>query len=175
MSAPVSNVPEFSRMIDRRHLKTAPMELVATEAECAALAERFAVVRIDSLAATLDLVADGEAVDVTGTLRADIIQPCAVSGEDLAVKIREDVTFRFVPELAEGSPEEEITLDSPILDEIEYSGLTFDLGEAVAQSLALAIDPFLVGPDAEAARVKHGLADEGPKGALAQALAALKK
>ena len=167
--------PEFSRMIDRRHLKAAPVELVATEAECAALATRFAIVRIDSLAATLDLVADGEAVDVTGTLRADIIQPCAVSGEDLAVKIRENVTFRFVPELAEGAPEEEITLDSPILDEIEYGGSTFDLGEAVAQSLALAIDPFLTGPDAEAARAKHGLSDEGPKGALAEALAGLKK
>ena len=171
----MSGVPEFSRMIDRRHLKTAPVELVATEAECAALATRFAIVRVDSLAATLDLVADGEAVDVTGTMRADIVQPCAISGEDLAVKIRENVTFRFVPELAEGAPEEEITLDSPILDEIEYSGSSFDLGEAVAQSLALLFDPFLVGPDAEVARSRHDISDQGPKGALAEALAALKE
>lgn len=167
--------PEFSRLVDRRHLKAAPMELVATEAECAALATRFALVRVDSLAATLDLIADGEAVDVTGMLRADVVQPCAISGEDLAVKIREPVTFRFVPELKEGEPEEEITLDSPILDEIEYSSVTFDLGEGVAQSLALLIDPYLVGPDAEAARAKHGISDQGPKGALADALAALTK
>ena len=73
------------------------------------------------------------------------------------------------------APEEEITLDSPILDEIEYAGPTFDLGEAVAQSLALAIDPFAAGPEAEAARAQHGISDQGPKGALAEALAALKK
>ena len=40
-------------------------------------------------------------------------------------------------------------------DEIGYSGTIFDIGEAVAQSLALAIDPFATGPQAEAARHRH--------------------
>ena len=49
-----------------------------------------------------------------------------------------------------------------------------DVGEAVAQSLALAIDPFAVGPDAERARQQAGLLDEGQAGPFA-ALAALKR
>jgi len=42
------------------------------------------------------------------------------------------------------------------LDEIEFTGTQFDLGEAVAQSLALAIDPFLEGRGAEEFRAKSG-------------------
>ena len=46
----------------------------------------------------------------------------------------------------------DIEIDTDGLDEIEYEGTHMDVGEAVAQSLALAIDPFLTGPAAEAAR-----------------------
>ena len=62
-------------------------------------------------------------------------------------------------------------LDAKACDEIEYSGTSFDLGEAVAQSLALVIDPFAVGPNAEEARRKAGLIGEeaaGPFAALAK-------
>jgi uncharacterized metal-binding protein YceD (DUF177 family) len=168
-------VSEFSRMIDRRHLKGAPEELLATADECAALAQRFGLVKIRRLGAKLALVADGEAVDAKGTMEADFVQACAISGDDLPVRLNEQVTFRFVPEQTAPGPEDEIELGDAILDEIEYSGTSFDLGEAVAQSLALAIDPYAVGPEAEVVRAKHGLSDEGPKGALAEALAKLKK
>ena len=70
---------------------------------------------------------------------------------------REPVTFRFVPRTRRHTPDEEIELDADDCDEIEYAGSHFDLGEAVAQSLALAIDPFLDGPEAEEARRKVGL------------------
>jgi uncharacterized metal-binding protein YceD (DUF177 family) len=168
-------VSEFCRLIDRRHLKGAPEELLTTPDECAALAQRFGLVKIRRLGAKLALVADGAAVNASGTMEADFVQSCAISGDDLPVRLHEAVTFRFVPALADPPSDAEIELDDAILDEIDYSGTTFDLGEAVAQSLALAIDPYAVGPSAEAARAKHGLNDEGPKGALAQALAALKK
>ena len=166
---------EFSRMIDRRHLKGAPEELLASTEECAALAQRFGLVKIRRLGAKLALAADRAAVDASGVMEADFVQSCAISGEDLPVRLNEKVTFRFVPSVTAPGPEAEIELDDAILDEIEYDGTSFDLGEAVAQSLALAIDPYAVGPAAEAARAKHGLSDTGPKGALAEALAALKK
>ena len=70
--------------------------------------------------------------------------------------------------------EAEIELGADDLDEIEYSGTQFDLGEAVAQSLALAIDPFAVGPGAEEARQRAGIVGEEASGPFA-ALAALKK
>jgi hypothetical protein len=38
-------------------------------------------------------------------------------------------------------------------------GGRFDLGEALAQTLGLAIDPYLEGPNAEEARRKAGLMD----------------
>ena len=74
---------------------------------------------------------------------------------------------------AEGASEDEIEITADDCDEIEYEGMTFDLGEAVAQSLGLAIDPFAEGPEADAARQKHGLAGEEASGPFA-ALAALK-
>ena len=172
----MTNPPsEFSHMVDRRHLTVAPMVLHADEAQRAALAARFGIVAVDRLDATVSLVADGEAVNASGTLEADIVQACAVSGEDLPVSIRENLAFRFVPDRGPGNPDEEIELESEELDEIPYTGTAFDLGEAIAESLALAIDPYATGPDADAVREKFGLNDEGPKGPLAAALAALKK
>jgi len=60
-----------------------------------------------------------------------------------------------------------VELDAEDLDEIEYEGSSFDLGEAVAQSLALAIDPFATGPGAEEARRRAGLMGEGEAGPFA--------
>ena len=84
---------------------------------------------------------------------------------------------RFVPEgEPSDEPDIEIELDADELDEIEFSGESFDLGEAVAQSLGLAIDPYAEGPNADAARKEAGITgDDAPSGLLAEALAALKK
>lgn len=170
-----AQAPEFTRMVDRRHLKAAPVELEASEAERAALAERFGLVSVGMLKASITLVAEGEEVQATGTLAADIVQSCAISGDDLPATIREDLDFRFVPEGAPSLPDEEIELEGDDLDEITYTGTSFDLGEAVAQSLALAIDPYATGPDADAVREEHDLAEKGPSGPLQDALRALKK
>ncbi len=160
--------PEFPRPFDVRQIEGLTAQLIATEAECAALATRFELVRIDRLEAAVTCTRDGKAVDAAGTLSADVVQTCAVSGEELPVAIREPLRFRFVPAAAH-APGVEVELDAEELDEIEYTGSTVDLGEAVAQSLALAIDPFAVGPDAEGARRRAGLlgeADAGPFGVL---------
>jgi uncharacterized metal-binding protein YceD (DUF177 family) len=165
------SAPEFSRPVDRRQLKARPVELVADEAEREALAKRFSLVAIDRLEASVLLWDDGDAVVADGTLSADVVQSCAVSGDDLPVGIEERLDLRFVPERP-GS-EEEVELAGADLDEIPFAGDTFDLGEAVAQSLALAIDPYATGPDADRVRREKGLADEDSSGPFA-ALRALK-
>lgn len=173
----MSESPEFSRMVDRRSITAQPVVLEADEAERAALAKRFAIVAVESLKATLSLEADGEEVRATGRLDAAIVQSCAVSGEDLNVQVSEDLSLLFVPEaeIRPADPDEEIDLTEEELDEIPYTGTSFDLGEAVAQSLALAIDPFATGPQADEARRRHGLVEEGePSGPLADALRGLK-
>ncbi|MBO9518092.1 MAG: DUF177 domain-containing protein [Porphyrobacter sp.] len=164
--------PEFSRPIDLRHFAEGTLELEATEQERKALARRFGLVSIGSIQATLALQADGEAIDGKGRLKAAIVQSCAISGEDLSVTIDEPLTFRFVPEAP--IDEEELELEAGDLDEIPYSGQSIDLGEAVAQSLALAIDPYATGPNADRARKEAGLLDEASSGPFG-ALAALKK
>ncbi|MGH6785547.1 MAG: YceD family protein [Novosphingobium sp.] len=153
---------EFTRLIDLRGIGDSPVRLSATAEERVALARRFELVAVERLEAVVELVPEAGGVDATGRLEAAIVQSCAVSGEDLPVVIAEPVKLRFVPaSSAAPSPDEEIELDAAALDEIEFTGTQFDLGEALAQTLALAIDPFAVGPAAEEARRRAGIVGEG--------------
>jgi uncharacterized metal-binding protein YceD (DUF177 family) len=174
------SAPELSRPVKPRTLPAEPLTIEANDAERAALADRFAVTAIATLTATVEFATEDEAVLANGTLSATITQPCAVTREDLAYDVEEPLALRFVPagSLPEHAPDEEIELDSEDLDEIEYEGDSFDLGEAIAQTLALAIDPYREGPDADEARKKAGIVsdeDHAPSGPLAEALAGLKK
>jgi uncharacterized metal-binding protein YceD (DUF177 family) len=169
----VSDTPEFQRIIDIRHLPPTVVDIAPDEAERRRLAGRFGLSAIDSMVATVEMIADGTTINVTGRIRAAIIQACAISGEDFPVKIDEPVDLRFIRPQADTTSDDEIELSADDCDEIEYTGLTFDLGEALAQTLALAIDPFAEGPDANRARAEHNLTGETTGGAFA-ALEALK-
>lgn len=158
---------EFSRMIDPRHLPQGELAYSASAEECAALAKRFLLVRIDRFEAKVTLTNEGESVRARGRISADLVQSCAVSGDDLQARINEPLALRFVPEGADLSGEEEIELTAEDLDEITMEGGQFDLGEALAQTLALAIDPYAVGPGAEEARRKAGLMGEDDSGPFA--------
>lgn len=170
MSLPHS---EFSRVVDLRQITEAPVVLEPDAQERRRLAARFAITAVDALHAEVSLRRDGERVLASGRLVADIIQPCAISGEDFPVHIDEPIALRFVPP-GQHAPDEELEITGDECDEIEFEGLTIDLGEAVAQTLALAIDPFAEGPEAERARIEHNLAGDPSSGPFA-ALAALKK
>ena len=171
--------PELSRPVKVRPLPGDPVIIEANEAERAALAQRFSLSSVESLRAEIELEDKGKAIRATGALKAEIMQACAISAEDFPVSVDEPVDLRFVPEgtlSAAESDDEEIELEADDCDEIEYSGETFDLGEAVAQTLGLVIDPYAEGPNADAARKAAGIVEEGQQGgALADALAALKK
>ena len=167
MAAPAA--PELSRPADVRQCEGQHMEIRANEAERTALAKRFDLVRLDRLEAELTLTRKGRNVEASGTMSADFVQRCAISSEDLPVLVEDSLSFRFVPERLDHSPDEELEIDADDCDEIDYSGTMVDLGEAVAQSLGLAIDPFLSGPGADEARRKVGILnaeDTGPFAAL---------
>jgi hypothetical protein len=159
-------------------VRPAPPERISIEAnetEREALAARFEVVAIAALKAGATFASDGAAIEARGTLVADLVQLCAVSGEDFPVHIEEPLALRFVHEARSVDPEEEAELPAEQPDEIEFSGDAFDLGEAVAQSLGLAIDPFAEGPNAEAARREAGIVQEGEaEGPLADLLRGFK-
>ncbi|MAF62428.1 MULTISPECIES: DUF177 domain-containing protein [Pseudomonadota] len=169
---------EFSRPVDLRAIPRQIVELSADEAERAALARRFDIVSIASLSATASIEERASGVDVSGRIEAALVQSCAISGEDFPVRIASDYRLRFVPEAeyeaALADAGEEIELSSDDLDTIAYSGSSIDLGEAIAQTLALEIDPYAEGPNADAARAEYGLSTPEASGPFA-ALQALKK
>jgi uncharacterized metal-binding protein YceD (DUF177 family) len=166
---------EFSRPVKARHLPAGPLFLQASAQERTALAKRFGVVAVESLNAEVTLAPGKDAVVAEGSLTAELIQTCAVSGEDFDVRVSEPVALHFVaPKPLEQEVDQELPNEEA--DEIEYEGETFDLGEAIAQTLALAIDPYPVGPDAEAARKRAGIGgDDEQRGPLADLLAGLRK
>ncbi|MDE2562389.1 MAG: DUF177 domain-containing protein [Sphingomonadales bacterium] len=174
MTTSAGAAPEFSRMIDLRSIPARAVVLEPDEAERRRLAGRFAIAEIRAMRAEVELEPEGAEVTATGRLTASIVQSCAVSGEPIEAEIDEPVFVRFVPARHDHKPDEEIELEAGELDEIEYEGTAFDLGEAIAQSLALAIDPFATGPDAETVRKEHKLHGDAASGPFA-ALAAFKK
>jgi uncharacterized metal-binding protein YceD (DUF177 family) len=164
-------------MIKARPLPAGAVVIEATAAERAALATRFGLGAVESLRAEVSLEPKPRAIRATGRLHASIMQPCAISGEDFPVTIDEPVDLRFIEENQRpATPDEEIELEADDCDEIEFSGEMFDLGEAVAQTLGLSIDPYAEGPNADAARKAAGIVQEGEQmGPLADLLAGLKK
>jgi uncharacterized metal-binding protein YceD (DUF177 family) len=97
-----------------------------------------------------------------------VVQACVVTDEPVPGAIEEDVALRFVPEDAAG--DDEIELSEDALDTVFYAGGAIDLGEAAAETLALALDPYPRAPGAATALREAGVLSEeeaGPFGALA--------
>ncbi|HSJ77999.1 MAG TPA: DUF177 domain-containing protein [Erythrobacter sp.] len=170
---------ELTRMIKARPLPAGLVVIEATAEERAALAARFGLGAVQSLRAEVALDQKARAIRATGRLKAAIMQPCAISAEDFPVTIDEPIDLRFVEDSGRPMTEDEaleIELEADDCDEIAFTGEMFDLGEAVAQTLGLAIDPYAEGPNADAARKAAGIVQEGEVlGPLAAALSALKK
>jgi uncharacterized metal-binding protein YceD (DUF177 family) len=163
--------PEFSRLIrlDTLGTQSRVIAVEADEAERSALALRFDLVAIDRLEASAECARDGDAVDVSGALKGDVVQSCVASGEPVPARIAEPFRIRFVPAPSLEIEAEEIELSEGDCDIVAYSGGAIDLGEAVAETLALALDPFPRSPEAsEALRAAGVLSEEdaGPFAAL---------
>ncbi len=173
---------ELSRPIKLRQLPGNTVQVEADEAERAALSRRFELAQVSHLRADIVLERDGDTVLAKGQMHAKFVQLCVVSGEEFPVTVSEPIALKFVDAattragLAEDTEDLEIELDANDLDVVEYSGDAFDLGEAIAQSLGLAIDPYAEGPNADEARKAAGILAEGEQdGPMAEMLAALKK
>lgn len=141
MQAPAA--PEFSR---KAPMARPPEEarVEANAAECAALARRFGLPAIRALSCRFRLrpAAKG-AVAADGELEALVVQVCVASGEEFEAQVRERFAVRFVPAGRE-TPDPDLDDD----DEIPCAGEVMDLGEAAAEQLALALDPYPRAPGA---------------------------
>ena len=165
--------PEFSRLFRLDTIGDAPRP-IAIEADAderAALARRFLLVELGRLEAIGAIHRDGETVLVEGRLHAEAIQSCVASGEPVGAAIDTPFNLRFVPE--ESELPEEIELRAEDCDTLTYAGGAIDLGEAVAETLAISLDPYPRSPDAEAALKAAGVMPEDEAGPFA-ALKALR-
>lgn len=153
-----STTAEFSRIVLTEQLEQGEVSetISAREDERQALAARFGLVSLDSLRADVALarVGHGPIVRVEGRLFADVVQTCVVSLEPVKNRIEEDFVIHYAPETrgenrgeghGKGQPRTiELRLDED--DEEDFPeplvGGRIDIGETVAQHLALALDPY---------------------------------
>ncbi len=169
--------PEFSRPVaaDSIGSHVQHREIEADRAERAALAPRFGLVSLDRLAATLELRRHaGETVSLTGHMIADVVQSCVVSLAAVAAHIEADVEAHYSAAEALAPA---IDLDPLVGDAAEplVDG-QIDMGEAVAQQLAVALDPYPRAPGAELPPGPFtGTGEQTGKKRPFAALAALKK
>jgi uncharacterized metal-binding protein YceD (DUF177 family) len=130
--------PEFSRPIELARIsKLGSHEKLSADAkECTALAQRLFLPAIHSLAAELKAKPwRGGGLKVSGELKADLDQKSVVSLEVFRSTVVFPVERYFlnVPASADIESEEDI---DPIVNGI------VDLGEVVAETLALELDPY---------------------------------
>jgi len=160
---------EFSRRIalDRLGPVAHTERIEADEAERTALAARFGWRSLGMLAAEMVLTVRDGGIDAEGSLRAELVQNCVASDAPVPATIAQPFRVRFVPEAMLTSDAEEVELTADDLDLVTHDGAAVDLGEAVAQTLALAVDPFPRAPDADARLKAAGVLGEGETGPFA--------
>lgn len=143
--------PEFSRTVrvDQLARHTQPVTITAGPAEREALARRFNLLGLDRLEADYALSEENGAVMARGRVRAELAQPCVATGTPVPEKIDSDFLLRFVREGEDLSEGDELELDAEDCDTIGYDGQVIDIGEAVAETMALAMTPYPRSPDAD--------------------------
>ncbi len=150
------------------------IDLVAGESERAAIADRLGLLSLQRLEAHATLDRDGGTIRARGRLRSSLEQSCVATGEPVAEHVDEPFEVLFLPEPKEGEADEEIELAAEDCDIVFYDGAAIDLGTAIADTLALSIDPWPRSAGAESALRDAGVLSEAEAGPFA-ALAKLKK
>ena len=153
------------------------LDLLATFAECAALAARFEVSAITHMRAIGALKRLGSArVRLRVTLEAKVSQTCVVSLDPVVKRIKEKIDIQFEYQRT-GAAALNIAFDpssdcEPLVDDL------FDVGEFLAEELALSLDPYPKKPGITPGIELDGFtieAKELPGSGAFEALAVLKR
>jgi len=154
---------EFSRPLKLSRIAASALaqRIEANAAEREAVARRLGLEALHELSADLTVRAraGGRLIEVEGDLHARLTQQCVVTLEPVESEVEERFMQRFTtdPDFAQS---DEIVVDVEEEDVPEpVEGETVDLGEALVQQLALALDPYPRKPGAEI-EWREGDADE---------------
>jgi uncharacterized metal-binding protein YceD (DUF177 family) len=160
---------EFSQLIKLSEIgsHSQNMKLVADVQARSGLMARFDLAALTSLEAELSLRHEAADIVATGRFTAELAQYCIASNDPVPAKIDEAIHIRFI---AEPTVSGEFELEPDDCETMFHDGQTIDLGEAVAQSLGLALNPYPRSPEAEKILKAAGVKSEeeaAPLGALA--------
>lgn len=175
MSDEIKN--EFSHIVRMDQINGQTLSISANTDERQALTGRFHLQNLDQLFAEVALIRDGSIVQLSGIMKAKATQNCIISGEPVETEIEEKLRINFIPQ-PDHAPDAEIELDDGDCDSIFHDGAQIDIGEAVAQSLSLSLDPYPRADSADSTGKAMGIKSEeeaGPFGALADLKAKLEK
>jgi len=150
------------------------LELTADDQERAGIADRLGLDGLDSFQAHVTITRRDSAITAEGRILASLRQSCVVTGEPVPAHIDEPFSLMFLPEPQGDRSDEEVELGSADCDVVFYDGAAFDLGSALADTLALTLDPYPRSAGASAALKEAGILTEAQAGPFA-ALAQLKK
>ena len=155
--------PEFSRPVRLDTLGAQPreMRLSACPEERAELARRFGLLALDRLEAEVSVTRRDEEIALHGTLRAAVSQACVASGAPVPANLSVPFDILFRPQPPPSGADEEVELGEGELDVVFYESREIDLGEAVAETLALNLDPWPRAPEADMALRAAGVQREG--------------
>ena len=144
--------PEFSRPIAIDALEDGDnrFDISADDDERAALARRFGILSIERLEASVGMVPGmgGIQIGLHGALRADVHQACVITLKPVPATIEARIDRAFGPQDA-FAPGAEVMI-SPDEDDPPdpINSGTIDIGEVVAEELALELNPFPRATDA---------------------------
>ena len=150
------------------------IDLSADEGERTRIADRLGIRSLDRLEAHATLERKGEIIRARGRLKASLCQSCVVTDEPVDAHADEAFDIYFLPEPAQDTPDEELELAESDCDVVFHDGASIDLGEAVADTLALSLDPYPRSAGAAVALREAGVLTEAEAGPVA-ALAKLKR
>ena len=145
-------IPEFSRPIavDSLPALGRTWTIEASPDECALLAQRFGIPQVSSVKATVKAkpLSHGDVVRVTGALTAVVVQACVVTLAPVTQTVQEDFDVSFSPSVENQDGDLDIDLASDDPPDPFFDG-QIDIGEVVAEHLALGLDPFPRAGDAK--------------------------
>jgi uncharacterized metal-binding protein YceD (DUF177 family) len=150
------------------------LDLFADEKERRLIADRFGLGAIDRLEAHVTLRPTGALIRAEGRVAATLEQSCVVTSEPVAAHVDEPFALLFVPEPKREPSDEEVELEEGDCDVVFYDGAAIDLGSAIADTLALSLDPYPRSAAADAALKEAGVLTEEQASPFA-ALAKLKR
>jgi uncharacterized metal-binding protein YceD (DUF177 family) len=135
--------------VSRLHNGERQFDIVASAAERKALAKRYRILEVTRLEASLTLrrLSGANVVRLTGTVVADVVQACVVTLEPVPEHIEETFTMSFAEAVDVDATEIDVGFESEDPPEALVDDI-IDIGEAAAEHVALALDPFPRAPGA---------------------------